>query len=215
MNYLISYLLELVSHFLFLIIFVVDYYRLRQWRYGVMIVTYLITTALLTKVMWMGMQNNVHLYNVLFVFSGVGFSLYFLTLLQERWKQVLSLVLGTLTVVYYVVNNTWYGKEELFDSLGYVLIALSFIVITFLYFHTLLSHVTDELLSLNFDFWFICAQLVYNLGAFGIFLSYNYLTRKIIEGDQYSQDNRFILTYLWGVHNVLLFISALVTAIGL
>jgi hypothetical protein len=87
-----------------------------------------------------------------------------------------------------VVNNLIFPGRAIFDSTAYVLLSSGIVIMAFMFMHQVLTHVTEEVLSMNFDFWFICSQLVYFLGAFAIFLTYNYLTQKIIEGF-YSWEN--------------------------
>jgi hypothetical protein len=65
---------------------------------------------------------------------------------------------------------------------------------------------------LNFDFWFVSSQFFYYLGSFFIFLTYGYLTKKLISSPEYSKQNIFYIRQLWVAHNVLLFLSALVIA---
>jgi hypothetical protein len=94
--------------------------------------------------------------------------------------------------------------------MGYVVVSICLILLAFVYFHQLLTHVNEESLVFNLDFWFVCSLLVYHLGAFGIFLTYNNLTKKILPSEHYSYENRVILTLLWEAHNVLLFITNLI-----
>jgi hypothetical protein len=87
-------------------------------------------------------------------------------------------------------------------------------VMIFMYIHELLANVSEHPLLFSFDFWFVSAQIIYYLGSFIIFLSFNYLTKKILPTELYSHENRAILTKLWGVHNVLLFLGSLLTTGG-
>jgi hypothetical protein len=80
-----------------------------------------------------------------------------------------------------------------------------------MFMHQILANVSEESLSMNFDFWFVSSLLIYNLGAFIIFLTFGYLTRKILPAELYSFENRDLVTAVWGVHNVLLFLSSLLT----
>jgi hypothetical protein len=102
-------------------------------------------------------------------------------------------------------------NNPLFDSVGYVMLSTSNVAMILMFQHQLLKHIEEESLTLNFDFWFTSSQLIYFLGALMIFLTFNYLTRKILPVETYSPENRKLLTQLWGVHNVLLFLSSLLT----
>jgi len=107
------------------------------------------------------------------------------------------------------------GKEDVFfPSMGFIIVSSGIIVLVFLYLHQLFSKIAGDGLSGNFDFWFICSQLIYQLGSFFIFLTYNYLTQKILPNESYTYENRSLLASLWGVHNVLLFLGSLITCFG-
>ena len=111
--------------------------------------------------------------------------------------------------IYFVTVNFLSPHSLLFDSLGQVILSIAVVIMAFMFMHQVLTNVTEESLWLNFDFWFVSAQFMYHLGTFFIFLTFQDLTTKIMSSNLYSKDNRILLTQLWGVHNVLLFLSAL------
>jgi hypothetical protein len=96
--------------------------------------------------------------------------------------------------------------------MGFVILSVGVVLMSFLFMHQILTNVTEEPLSWNFDFWFVASQLFYHLGSFFVFLTYGYLTRKLQISNDYSIENRVYLSQLWLGHNVLLFLSALVIA---
>jgi hypothetical protein len=75
----------------------------------------------------------------------------------------------------------------------------------------LIGDVTEKKLSYNFDFWFVCVQLMYQLGSFAIFLSYNYFTKQYFAAGDDKRELSIMLGYLWVIHNAILFIGALIT----
>lgn len=214
-RYLFSFLLEPIGHIIYLIVF--GYILAkgdRAFGYRVLCAHYLITSALLIKALLVT-DNNIYIYNMLFVFTSLAYAYYFFSSTTSTVRRMVAVGAGSITLLYFLANQTILPPELAFDSTGYVLASAGIVVSIFFYFRDILKNVSDEPISHNFDFWFICAQLIYHLGNFGIFLSFNYLTHKILPAEHYSNDNRDMLTYLWGLHNVLLFVSAVVTAIGL
>jgi hypothetical protein len=137
---------------------------------------------------------------------------YFYHTLTSGWKKKLIVICCFLEAGYFINSNLLLQQEPVFDSVGHVLLSAGVMLMVFLFMHQVFSNVKDELLSMNFDFWFVCSQMIYHLGAFAIFLTYNYLTKKILADGFYSPENRILLTKVWGVHNVLLFLSSLITA---
>lgn len=162
-----------------------------------------------------GLKVNTHFYNLLYPLTSLTLGYYFYELLQTQLKKAVALASGLVAILYYFSNSFFFSAETLFDSIGHVISSLGVVLLIFMFFHQVMTNVKEEPLSHNFDFWFVCVQLFYHLGAFAIFLSYNYFTRKVLSVEFYSNENRSILTYLWVVHNVLLFLGALTTAFAI
>jgi hypothetical protein len=159
--------------------------------------------------------SNIEIYNFLCLLTALVIGFYFHAILINRVKKVAVIFICLLNGGYYVVNKLISAGHPLFDSMAHVLLSSCIVIMAFMYLHQILTHVTEATLSMNFDFWFVCSQLVYFLGAFAIFLTYNYLTEKILSTELYSFENRRLLTHLWSVHNVLLFLSTLSTSFGI
>ena len=180
----------------------------RAIRYKTLVVFYLAGTVLLTGMALT--KLNTHFYNLLYPVTSVFLSHYFYSLLQTRLKKTVAILAALITLVYYSFNI----DNPYFDSIGYVMASTGIVVLIFLYLHQVLNHVTEAPLSLNIDFWSVCVQLAYHLGSFAIFLSYNYFTNQYFEQGK-SKETGTILTYLWVVHNVLLFLGAVITSVGI
>jgi hypothetical protein len=156
---------------------------------------------------------NIFVYNILYVFNALALGQYFYSLLIGNGRRMAVILLVMVPFIYYIINNVVFEGEEVFDSLGYVFSSIAIVIMIFMFLSQTLANVSEERLSMNFNFWYVASQLIYQLGAFIIFLTFNYLTKKILTAD-YSQENRAVLTKLWGLHNVLLFLSALLTIFG-
>jgi hypothetical protein len=213
LKYIVTSLLEPISYFLFLSAILL-YLKSKggSGRHKVLVIYFLI--GLLVLVSTLFVDPNTYLYNYLYLLTSILFSIYFFLLLKSFYKRWLMLVVSGITVLYYLIEQFSISGTSLFPSMGYVIVSTCIVFMIFIYLYQLMTHVKEESLSLNFDFWFVCSQLVYQLGAFGIFLTFNKLTRKILPSEHYSHENRVLLTYLWGAHNVLLFIASLITWVG-
>lgn len=160
-----------------------------------------------------GKGSNLYLYGILYLISSIALGAYFYDVLVNKFSRMLAILFCFQSTVYYVFTNIINGGLKVFDSLGYVLLAFGIVVLCALYIIQLLKHVEEAPLSTNFDFWFIASQLIYFIASFIIFLSFGYLTQKVMEAPGYSGVSR-TLTWLWGLHNVLLFLSSLLTTGG-
>jgi hypothetical protein len=216
LRFAIAHALEPVSYFLSGIF--LAYYAGRDKRIRIKVLSsYHILAALLMVEASIEAANgasNIGIYNITCLLTSVVIGFYFYATLISRIKKAAIIFICLLNAGYYVVNNLIFPGRAIFDSTAYVLLSSGIVIMAFMYMHQVLTHVTEERLSMNFDFWFICSQLVYFLGAFAIFLTYDYLTQKILEG-LYSWEDRVLLTHLWAVHNILLFLSSIITSSGI
>lgn len=213
MKLFLSYIIEPLSFFLFGAAFLFYTVKInRDVRFKTLVVYYVVGTIVLTgMVLTMLITDvNTHFYNLLYPITGVFLSHYFYTLLQTRLKKTVAVIAGLIPLMYY----SFHIDAPYFDSIGYVATSTGIVVLIFLYLHQKLNHVTDEQLSHNVDFWFVCVQLAYHLGSFAIFLSYNYFTYRYFEQGK-SKETGTILTYLWVVHNVLLFLGAVIISFAI
>jgi len=145
---------------------------------------------------------------------GVGWGLYFRFLFASQAKRVVAILTLIVIFTYYIITNIILPPPSIFDSVGYVITSFGLLLLIFLFYHQKMNNVREDPLSLNFDFWLSSALLIYCLGAFGIFLTYNHFINKILPTEHFTFENREILTYLWGVHNVLLFLASLLVCLG-
>jgi len=211
LKYLISFLLEPISYLVLALS--VSFHAWRssgRLKYKVLAGFFLTATLLTVATLRLEVANIV-IYDILCLLTSICLSVYFFYSLIIPWKKMVTVVLCLTQISQFVLSNIVFKSAPLFDSMGYVILSVCIVIMIFMYLHQILSNVTEEALSLNFDFWFVSSQLIYFLGSFIIFLTFNYLTRKILPAELYSEENRTLLTNLWGVHNVLLFLSSLLT----
>ena len=153
-------------------------------------------------------RTNIPFYTLLCVLTSFSLGSYFFTILNRKWQKGIAVVACLINGGYYVTNNLIKSSPVVFDSLAYVILSATIVVFIFMFMHQLLSEVKVEPLSLNFDFWFVSAQLFYFLGAFIIFLTFGFLTSRVLSNNERVS---LALMWLWGFHNVLLLLSSLIT----
>lgn len=214
LQYLVSYLFEAIAYFVYAIALILYLIKdKKDLRFKVLSIYFLIGFLIVVRILTVKGGNNLY-YSMLYVVNSIGWGIYFYLVLESKFKK--SIAIGTVlfTISYFIYRNFLLTPENIFDSLGYVLSSSGTVLLLFIYFFQLLYNIKTDPLSLNFDFWLSSSQLIYNLGAFGIFLTYNPFTAKILNTENYNFQNRDLLTYLWGVHNVLLLLSSLLTFVG-
>ena len=155
-------------------------------------------------------QDNRWVYNLVCLQSAIAICYYFHELFSsEKKKFVIKCLIG-INVFYFLVNDIILGRFFLFDSIGYAILSASVSVMGFFYFYDVLKNV--RIRQFDFNFYLVSGYLIYFLVSFAIFLTYHNLTNRIL--DTYTDEERKLLTLLWGVHNVLLFLSAMITLMG-
>lgn len=214
MKYFISFFVEFLALFINLVTLLVVCFKISKgFRYRVLFVYYLLASALIAKTLLYQTANNADIYAVLYLVTGLSIAYYFFDLFMVSWKRIVAAVTGVGTLGYYLFSLQY--EDIIFDSVGYAITSMGIVLLIFLYLHQIFTNITEKSLFHDFDFWYVCSQLIYHLGAFFIFLMFHRLVEKIMSGDHYSHENRKILTHLWGIHNVLLFLGALLTTTGL
>jgi hypothetical protein len=152
-------------------------------------------------------EGNIWQYEIAGFLTATFIGYYFYRLLNGSVKKKVILLLISSYLLYAVFRQFTIEGRRLFDSVGYSLLSASIAIYVFMYFHQLLKNVSEVSILKDFNFWLASSYLVYFVGGFIIFVSYYYLTTKIIK--TYTQPERDLLTALWGLHNVLLFLGAL------
>ena len=207
--------LEPIGYFIYLIAL-----WLYARRYKEKLITALLAYCFLTFVVMLTASlmvkyysgANILLYNIHAFLTIVFLGFYFRNLFHSKAKVRAVTLVASLIVFYLLVKNIVLQDYQLFDSMGYSLVSAAVVFFVLMYFHQLLSNVTDQNILRNFNFWLASGYLIYFAGSFIIFLSYYYLTTQILA--TYTAQERELLTTLWGVHNMLLFVSAFSLLIG-
>jgi len=184
-----------------------------QLKWKILLVYYVVAVALQLKAAYA--ETNIGLYSLLSSVTSLSLGTYFYYTLFTPWKRRLVILFCAVQIGYNIIANVLLPRGQVFDSTAYVILSCGIVLMAFLYMHQILTNVTEESLALNFDFWFVSSQLFYHLGSFLIFLTYGYLTEKILTSNLYSYENRIYLSQLWRVHNVLLFLSSLFISAGI
>lgn len=157
---------------------------------------------------------NLYLYSILCVLSSFCLGAYFYNILLSKPGKRLVLIFCAINGLYYLFANFIRDGHAVFPSMAYVLLSTSVVILCFFYIVQLLGNVKEEPLSMSFDFWFVASLLIYFIGTFVIFLTYGYLTQLAINDKSYTGSSE-PLAWLWGLHNVLLFLSSLLTSAGI
>jgi hypothetical protein len=204
------FLSQTIEPIAFLVYFIAFFFHTKKNsnpRYWVITVYYLFSTIILFRASLRleGDTSNNLYYNLLYLATSFALPYYYFSLFRTRWKKIVALTVSVITMIYFFSNL----DERYFDSIGYIISSIGIVVLIFLFLQELMDHVNEEPISNNFDFWYTCIQLVYQLGSFAIFLSYNYFTIRFFAAP--DRETGVMLANLWVIHNLILFIGAWVT----
>ncbi|MEO8413429.1 MAG: hypothetical protein ABI472_07200 [Ginsengibacter sp.] len=199
--------LEPISYLVYAIAFLLEYRTHKSKSEKVLLVYYLVAFVLIFYACILALDyanNNNWLYKIYYFLSALVFGYFFNSLLRKRSNKIIVTILFSAVAVNFFVSD-FVITRSYFDSAGNALFFLCVVVASLLYFHELLSTMTEKNILLNFNLWLISGYIVYFLGGFFIILSYAYFT------DKFNYDQRSILGDLWSVQNVLLFITSIIT----
>lgn len=199
---------------IFFIAFFLQTKKDKTRKVKVLLVHYVLATMLMVYATWkaFNQQDNRWLYNLLCFQSSVLICFYFHELFYGAIQKFAVKCLIAINVCYFIGNDVIFRRLFLFDSIGYSLLSVSVSILAFMYFYDVFKKVSEKKIWHDFNFWLVSGYLLYFLVSFGIFLTYHYLTNKIL--DTYTDEERGLLTVLWVVHNTLLFLSAITTLSG-
>jgi hypothetical protein len=206
MSDLISNFLEPFSYFLYSVaLFACVFYR-TDFKKSVLLLYYIFASLIILYASLMAYYktwgDNNWVYNLFFLITIVVLSYYFHQLLHSIQKKIairIVLIINlALFMRYDIVSRQFHGT---YNNYVVAFCFLSIVVYSFLYFHQLVTHVAEQSLLLQFDFWLVTGYLLYFLGGFFAVLFYK----------NASIEQRQIL---WGLQNIILFISAVITLCG-
>jgi hypothetical protein len=211
---LITNYLEPFCYLLYTVAFILFVKRDRSVNIWVLLIYYIIGLLLMAYASTLvpKQKNNVWAYNILFLIGSVCMGIYFKKLLKNRLNQAIVIIFILLQSNYFITRNLVFDKLYVFDSFGYSMVSISIIIFSFMYLYEKFKNIDEIKIYYNSHFWIIAGYLLFYIGGFFIFATYYYLTDKIMP--TYTYEERVLLTNLWGVHNVLLFLSALTTLTG-
>ena len=208
----LSNFLEPIAYLIYSLAFFLESRKRQEVRVKVLLVHYLLAALLMTYAAFKAYyeQDNRWIYNLVCLQSGIAICYYFHELFPGKKQKFIIKCLVAVNLCYFMFNNILLGRFLLFDSIGYAILSASVSVLGFLYFYDVLKNIRVR--QYDFNFYLVSGYLIYFLVSFAIFLTYHNLTNRIL--DTYTSEERRLLTILWGVHNVLLFLSAMTTLMG-
>ncbi len=210
----LSNILEPFSYFIYSIVFFLQVKTNGSGTGKVLLFHYLLASFLMVLATWKAfhMQDNRWLYNLLCIESAVFICYYFYDLFTDNFKKRVVMLLLAVNLFYFGFYTLVLKQFENFNSFGFSLLSASVSIMCFIFFYDILRKVDEKQIWYNFNYWLVSGYLFYFLVSFAIFLMYHHLTDKIL--DTYTDQERELLTLLWIVHNVLLFLSAITPLFG-
>lgn len=212
---IITNLLEPVGYFIYSLAFLVQFIKTRKSIILVGVFFYLYAAVIMWQAALLAHEGrqNLFLYNYLLLpASFLFFCAYFFGIFQSKVRKQIVWIILAFNVVLLVSRSLFVPKPLMFDSAGFSTLSISIVILSFMFFQQLLNQVSESSIFANFNFWVVCGYFISFSASFLVFLTYYYLTQKI--STNYVYKNRYILTLLWGVPNIMLFISSLITLTG-
>ena len=195
--------LEVISYGLFCVAFFIQWLTKPNTAKAIMLFYYLAASFLIFYASNIAKANgnNNNLYNLLSFLTILGFSLYFLKIIQSRIGSFFIFLMLILNLVLYFSNIYNLKTLHTYNSSVKAFVFLSIVAYSFAYFYQVLYKIKEESIFIDFNFWFISSGLLYFFGSFFIVAFYTYI----------DVDNR---ADIWMIQNIILFISSVISLTG-
>lgn len=157
--------------------------------------------------------ENIIFYTVFSITQFVTISFFFYFITKDRRQSYIIIGSAFLYMLFLPFNFTFLETNAAFTSISTATAALLIILYCFLYFRERLILVDLDNVETKRNFFIVVSFFLYYAGAFFIFLTYRTIT---IEGINFSDLSvRRDIGTLWGMHNIIYFISCLISSSGL
>lgn len=156
---------------------------------------------------------NISIYNLcLLPLSILFLHVYFFNVPFGKLKRKITFLLFFVNLIVFIATTFFSKQAVFFNSISFATLGFSITVYCFFFFHERLKNVTETNIYDSIDFWIICGLFISFSGSFIVFLTYHYLTIKISE--HFTDEDANLLTVLWMVPNIFLFINSLISLTG-
>lgn len=158
-------------------------------------------------------KENIYLYTISCIVSFFTLTLYFFVILTLKKNKTAIIILSIIYIVFYFVNILFWEDNTAFNSIGFATESIFILIFSFIYFRERLllldlgTNYSTSTLLVVLSFFF------YYAGSFFIFLTYKLLTQKGINTN--ILEERKSIGTLWGIHNIIYFISCLIASVGI
>lgn len=157
--------------------------------------------------------NNLY-YNCISIFSFLIISYYFYTILNsKRWKRSIKIIITPAYIIFFCIYTFFLKKDSFFNSYSFALLSIVFIIYSFYFYWERFTIMEYERIQDDYRFWIVSSFFIYYIGSFFIFLSLEYLTSTSVS--KLTQSEMKYIGVIWGIHNVIYFISCSLSAYGL
>jgi hypothetical protein len=207
--------LEPVGYFIFLLAFLIHFIKTGKRFSLAAIVFYLFSSLIMWRSAMLALdgKQNYFLYNCFLLPAAIlFFGSYFEMIMENIGRKRVVAVLFIINAALFAFRAIFLPPPHFFDSIGFATLSVSIVILSLIFFQQRLSQVSEMSIFTNFNFWVVCSYFILFSASFVVFLTYYYLTQKI--SANYVYKNRYMLTLLWGIPNLLLFVSSLLTLTG-
>lgn len=158
-------------------------------------------------------KENVFMYNFfLLPLSIIFLHLYFFyTILGKLKKNIIAFLFFSNGLIFLITTFSS-NQPAFFNSIGFAMLGFSVTLYCFFFFQERLRNVSETNIYDSIDFWIVCGLFIAFSGSFIVFLTYHYLTVRLTR--HHNAEDERLLTILWLVPNIFLFINSLISLTG-
>lgn len=156
---------------------------------------------------------NIIFYTTLVIVQFFTISFFFINIIKDKKKVRLIIRIMLFYLLFLPFNFTFLETSAVYTSISTAAAALLVILFCFIYFRERLIFIDMEDILVKRNFFIVVSFFLYYAGAFFIFLTYKTITIESINYTDLSA--RKSIGTLWGIHNIIYFLSCLMASFGL
>lgn len=198
-----------------LLVIIFYYFRNRSKVTNILFLHFLISFLLCLWIVILSYyhRQNIDVYTVSCLTSFYTLSIYFFVILKLRANKNLVKAASVIFTIFYIINISFWEDSTAFNSIGFAAESIFILIFSFTYFRERLLMLDLGTIHSATNLWVVIGFFFYYAGSFFIFLTYKILTQKGITTNLLEE--RKSLGTLWGLHNIIYFISCLIASVGL
>ncbi len=153
-------------------------------------------------------ENNLICYYFLEMITNIFLIILINQIIKFKTIKQFLLIICIANAAYSIYLCISFNKTSLYNSIGNAILCFTVTIFSFAYFIDKFKNIDEKKIYHTIQFWIVIRFFFYYVTNVFIFVYYFYLSKKVFPNGSF--EDAVLLTQLWGLHNIFLFISSLI-----